>query len=210
MKKLLLILLLASPVFGSQKYGFKDPHLDDEFVNNYKEHSFPNIVNGRASTMTVTQLNVGTMTVTGGIRGTTTNNDACAGCVGEYKSSATLSLINTPATGVYGESNSISLTPGDWDVTFQIEYQSNAAIWTLIAPGISSTAGNSSAGLVDPENSLTAAWASSAVTPTAVPVTIANYRVSLAATTTYYGKVRANFTAGQPVYVSRLSARRPR
>lgn len=204
------MLFLASPLLASQKYGFKDPHVDDEFVNNYREHQFPNIINGKASTMTVTQLNVSTMTVTGGIRGTTTNNDACAGCFGEYKSSATTTLINTPATGVYGESNSISLTPGDWDVTFQIEYQSNGATWSRGDAAISSTSGNSTAGFIDGDNFLLSVWGSSAVTPTAVSITIASYRVSLSATTTYYGKVRTSFLAGQPVYDSRLSARRVR
>lgn len=64
MKKLILLLLLASPVFATQKYGFPDPHLDDEFVNNYKEHSYPVWVNARGSTATITFLTASTASIT--------------------------------------------------------------------------------------------------------------------------------------------------
>lgn len=69
MKTLLSILIFvsfASPVFASQKYGFKDnPHLDDEFTNNYKEHSFPKFVNAIGSSETLKYLNVSSITLNG-------------------------------------------------------------------------------------------------------------------------------------------------
>ncbi len=73
MKKLLLLILLSTPVFAGQKYGFKDAHLDDEMANNYKEHSFPNWVNARGSTATITNINASTITA---ITGTFTNLNA--------------------------------------------------------------------------------------------------------------------------------------
>ncbi len=63
MRTFLLICLLSVPVFAGQKYGFKDSHLDDEFANNYKEHTFPNWVNAKGSTATITYLNVSTISV---------------------------------------------------------------------------------------------------------------------------------------------------
>lgn len=65
MKKLLLILLLASPVVAAQKYGFSDPKLEDEFVNNYKEHDFPKWINATGSTATIKYINVSTITLNG-------------------------------------------------------------------------------------------------------------------------------------------------
>lgn len=55
MKKLFLaLLLLSSPAFAGMKYSFDDPKLNDEFEKNYKEHSFPNWVNARGSSVTIT------------------------------------------------------------------------------------------------------------------------------------------------------------
>lgn len=66
MKKFLLILFLANPVFASgSKHSFKDPLLNDEFENNYKEHDFPRFVNATGSSMTVTMLHVSSMTLNG-------------------------------------------------------------------------------------------------------------------------------------------------
>lgn len=66
MKKLLLLLFLATPLFAGQKYGFTDPKIDDEFSNNYKEHKYPNWVNARGSSATITNLFVSNL------RGTST------------------------------------------------------------------------------------------------------------------------------------------
>lgn len=68
MRKIILMLLLATPCLASgPKYGFTDPKLNDELENNYKDHEFPNWVNARGSTATITYLNVSTMNVTGNL-----------------------------------------------------------------------------------------------------------------------------------------------
>lgn len=68
MKRVIAFLFLAVPCIASgPKYiGSKvDPATYQEFQNVYHDIANPSITIGTASTMTVTQLNVGTMTVTG-------------------------------------------------------------------------------------------------------------------------------------------------
>lgn len=55
------MLLLSAPVFAGQKYEYEDNHLSDEMANNYKEHSFPNWVNARGSSATITYIKVSTI-----------------------------------------------------------------------------------------------------------------------------------------------------
>jgi hypothetical protein len=67
----------------------------------------------------------GTLTATGGIVGTTTNDDACAGCVGQYIEGTTTSGTKTTATTTNWDS--ISLTAGDWDVSATVYGRMNTA-----------------------------------------------------------------------------------
>lgn len=78
---------------------------------------------------------------TGGIVGTTTNDAAAAGVVGEYISSSVLvgsavSLTSTIAANV----TSIALSAGDWDVVGSVQFSPNGATTsTSFAMGINST-----------------------------------------------------------------------
>lgn len=66
MKYLILLLFLPSLALATgQKYQHKDRLVDDEFANAYHAINSPNFVYGRASTMTVTQLNVSSITLNG-------------------------------------------------------------------------------------------------------------------------------------------------
>lgn len=66
MKKLILLLMaLAAPSFAGQQYSFDDPKLNAEWTNNYKEHSYPNWVNAKGSSTTITWLNVSSGTASG-------------------------------------------------------------------------------------------------------------------------------------------------
>lgn len=144
------------------------------------------------------------------LRGTSTNDSASTGYLGEYVSSTTVNQTNCPSSGSYGDAASISLTAGDWDVSTVIVYIQNGATWTASLTGISSTSGNSGTGLTQPENLVVQAWTSSSTTPEQSETSIPRYRVSINSTTTYYAKVRSTYSAGQPKFLAFMSARRVR
>lgn len=147
---------------------------------------------------------------TAGIIGTTTNDNAATGEVGEYVESV-VGSTNFPASGTFGDLTSISLTAGDWDVTliFLADRGTSAQVqFTIAESGISQTTGNSSTGLVDGSNHLTTNEGATGLSD--CTQTVAAYRQSLSATTTIYAKFRATYSGGQPVAFGRLSSRRVR
>lgn len=147
---------------------------------------------------------------TGGIIGTTTNDSAGTGFVGEYIESA-VSATNTPANGVVGDLTSISLTAGDWNVTFISNFLRNTATmiqFTSILAGISVTSGNSTTGLVQGSNRLDISEGATGIEN--MLAIIPEYRISISGTTTVYAKFSVTFTGGQPQAAGRLSARRVR
>lgn len=161
---------------------------------------------------TVGNNQVARATATSGfqIKGTTTNDNATALWVGEEVRSSVAVDQNITTSATYQDITSISLTAGDWDITAQLEPSNSGATWTQAQVFVGTTAGNSSAGQVAADNSMISSWASSSTTPTRVALTIANYRVSLSATTTHYLKAFVTFSAGTPQARGRISARRRR
>lgn len=144
-------------------------------------------------------------------KGTPTNDSAAAGFIGQYVSSAVTTQLNFPATNTYGDGVSMQLTPGDWDVTAQLDGDSNGATWSVMAVGISTNTGNNSTDMDTGDNRAVLNWANSATTPLEQSLCISAYRVSLAITKTYYLKIFVTFSAnGPPKYRCRLSARRVR
>jgi hypothetical protein len=145
------------------------------------------------------------------IPGTQINDSAAAGNVGEYIESVTNG--NCAATGVIFDATSISLTPGDWDVTGVIYYTPNGATFPSFADfilGISQTSGNSSTGLVNGSNVINVT-APGLSTFTQMTVVVPSYRQSLSATTTIYLKgLIATYSGATPTYSCRISARRMR
>jgi len=140
---------------------------------------------------------------TGGIVGTTTNDNAAAGKVGEFVSSiiSSASPVNL-ANGTPTDITSISLSAGDWNIEGHV-YIINGTTSSVFAGWTSLT----SATL--PDSSLRA-------TITAV---ISNgqwgsptpfLRVSIASTTTVYLSAQANFTGGSASGVGAIYARRIR
>lgn len=163
-----------------------------------------------ATTAAATQANIVTLSKSTGVsvHGTNTNDSAAAGYFGEYIESVISSATNVPAaSSQYGDATSISLTAGDWDVTFSVLVNTNGATSTQIIGGISTTSGNSSTGLVTGSNALASAGPTSG---NGASVTVANYRVSLSGTTTHYAKLFVAYTVATPQYTCRLSARRVR
>lgn len=142
--------------------------------------------------------------------GTTTNDNAAAGNIGEAPRAAVLraAAVNAAATGTYSDLASISLTPGDWDVAI-VAGMIPATTQTGYEVGISSTSGNSSAGMNYGDNLIqqNVTGLGPAMDDSA---SIAAFRVSLAATTTYFFKILGYYTAGTPKFYGRISARRAR
>lgn len=151
----------------------------------------------------------GTVNPALGMVGTTTNNDAAAGVVGEYKESIISVNTNFPgASGAYGDMTSLSLTAGDWDVSLAVYLVLNGATMTAgVRAGISTTSGNSATSLVPGSNTF------NTLPPTSASeafVAVPNYRVSLSGTTIYYAKLVGTYSVANPQFLCRFSARRVR
>lgn len=138
-------------------------------------------------------------------RGTLTNDNAIAGCVGEYKEGRqTGSLANFPTSGQYGDNVSVTLTPGDWDVSAIVNMVPNGATITQWYAGVGTATGNSATGTVVGDNFIGG-------NPSGENgVTIPTFRALIASTTVYYLKVYATYAGGPPQYKARISARRIR
>lgn len=142
----------------------------------------------------------------GGCIGTKTNNNAAAGQVGEYVESV-VAGVSYPTSTQYGDTTSISLPAGDWDVTLVASSYNNGATVTSVAHGISTTSGNSATGLTLGSNMVEIPPPNSSYkSPAAIPA----YRISLASTTTVYAKMQASYSVATPNCAVRLSARRVR
>lgn len=143
---------------------------------------------------------------TAGIVGTTTNDAAPAGNVGEYIQSLATG-VSFGANGVAADATTISLTAGDWDVTICGNVSGTAVITGNMLVGISVTAGNSLAGLVTGVNQ----WIIGVVGLSTIPnYCVANYRISTSSTITVRMKTYADYSGTAPTTTGRLSARRLR
>lgn len=169
-----------------------------------------NAVTGNTVSLSVASTDVLVGSASGvSLLGTNTNNSASAGFVGEYVESVISTATNFPgATTAWGDATSISLTAGDWDVTFMAYTTLNGAVLTnQVLAGISTTTGNSSTGLIPGSNE------TSVPIPTSTAdrgAQVADYRMSLSGTTTVYGKLLTTYSVGNPQFTCRLSARRRR
>jgi hypothetical protein len=140
-----------------------------------------------------------TTSQTAGIVGTTTNNDANTGSVGEYitANGANITVTTTAANGT-----SISLTAGDWDVSAYSSSGGASAACTASQLGInttSATLGSQAIDYIQSANDVVNGASGSMFTK----------RISLSSTTTVYAVVKV--TAGTTVFTQiRLSARRVR
>jgi len=135
--------------------------------------------------------------------GTMDNDSAAQGVVGEYIESV-FSGTAAPASGTIGDATSISLTSGDWDVTYV--YNMNNGTVTETSLWISQTSGNSATGQVIGSNGTTT---KNAVSINSFGESIANFRISLSATSTVYAKMLFTYSVA-PTLSGRISARRVR
>jgi len=130
--------------------------------------------------------------------------DNIVNSIGEYIES-TAAAVSCPATGAWGDLATISLTEGDWNVTAIVEFYANGATMTgVCAMGISTTPGNSAAGLTTGANRLTVRQPDQTLGST--NGTISAFR--MIGPQTIYLKFLANYSAGTPQAYGRFSARR--
>jgi hypothetical protein len=173
---------------------------------------------GSTSVLQVTNVN-GTK-----IRGTTTNDDAAAGFVGEFKevslALASKNQLNGAGTAENLSGGTLALTAGDWEISgcFAFDFDSTTRV-TEIHGGISATTGTMPANstLAQPnvstgEYSLQMNFASGLnITPNGeLFIPINTYRVSLSGSTTLYPVVSAVFTVANGYAYGFVQARRVR
>jgi len=155
---------------------------------------------------TTSTLRVKNLNVTTGIIGTSTNDNASSGNIGEFVSSSisvgsAVSLTTATAANV----TSISLTAGDWDVSGMVSFNETTSTVTARTAGISSTSAtlptDGSEGYCGVQSNLT-----SEINSITLPVK----RISIASTTTIYLVCKATFSAGTCGGFGTISARRVR
>ncbi len=139
--------------------------------------------------------------------GTTTNDSAAVGYVGEYVVSTVLSASAINLTASTTTITSISLTAGDWDVTGILSLGSSAVLtWTVVAAGFNATTANASVA----NQSISILPAASVVynyyESTQMPVV----RFSLSATTIIYFAAVGVFSGGTANVFGQIRARRVR
>lgn len=144
-----------------------------------------------------------TPSTTLGIKGTTLGDNANAGSVGEFISATqnpTVPLTSNVAANV----TTISLTPGDWDVTGSVLFGVVTNNISFIQGGISTT---SAAFIVNQQALSTGVPLSAAAFCT---VTVPTVRLNVTVNTTVYLVALASFSAGTVSAGGQIGARRVR
>ena len=142
--------------------------------------------------------------------GTTTNDSAAAGYIGQFVEATTTGNLNAAASAVADDLLSISLTAGDWDVTGLVLWQANGSTYSQFRAGISIYSGSNETGL---DSGVTLNFYSVPSTSNSLSITLPMpmVRMSLASTTTVYLKRYAVYSSGTPrTQGGRISARRMR
>lgn len=121
-----------------------------------------------------------------------------------YVSSAP-SSGNVPSSGNWGNVASVSLTPGDWDVSGAINIVANGATVTGTSGAISINSGATTTDHAAGDNQVDGLLATAALSGA---ITIPTYRVRVTTATTVYLKVKATYAVATPTITGRISARR--
>jgi hypothetical protein len=146
--------------------------------------------------------------------GTTTNDSAAAGYVGEVQTSSVAvgsAVSLTDATGAFtGKTiTSISLTAGDWDVYGIVGINMAATTkFTAIAGGINTVTDTLNSAYE--EEARFSYGAAGLVPANVITFTFPTTRVSIASTTTYYLIGYASFSISTATAFGRITARRVR
>ena len=95
---------------------------------------------GSGNTRCISYIKADGTAVSSVITGTTTNDNAAAGKIGEYIESIVTATTTGATHDVPANVTSISLTPGDWDVFgMALAANAGATTWTLFRASISQT-----------------------------------------------------------------------
>lgn len=147
--------------------------------------------------------------------GTATNDNATAGCIGEFVTSTiAVGSVVSLSTGSPSNVTSISLTAGDWDISAQIDFNIGAitSITQLVTAislstgALSTQAGGAGLG-TDPVN----IYNTAAMVPTAnISLDAGPVRLSVSATTTVFLVASAAFTVSTCGAFGTIRARRMR
>lgn len=155
-----------------------------------------------SSTFTV----AGIFKPTGGILGTTTNDNATAGNCGEATNALlAVGSATSLATTVVSNVVSISLTAGDWDVSGNININETTSTVTERVGGVTSTIGTIPVDGSECYNGNLVTLLSGKNT-----ISVPRKRFSLNATTTIYLVVKCTFSAGTEAAYGTIVARRIR
>lgn len=143
---------------------------------------------------------VSSVTITSGsvvnLVGSTNGSSACTGCVGEVIESKTETDNNCPATGVWGDLTSISLTPGDWEVAAGFYFSAQDFSASSVRIGISATSGNSDPGGVEGWDQLPFGFASATNFIVSPHMSVQKL---ISVTTTTYLKIRCAYPGTAPI-----------
>ena len=147
------------------------------------------------------------------VKGTTTNDNAAAGSLGEFVTATVATPGSTLTTGTPLNITSMSCTAGDWDISMVADYAFTGTTVTDIRAGPSLTTGTlptqpGGAGLgtdalaVDSSNFVT-------ITDTQT-ISSGPIRLSISATTTVFMVAQATFSIGTVTVFGTIRARRVR
>lgn len=128
---------------------------------------------------------------------------------GQVVDSLQNTAVNATSTGNFFDVTSITLTPGDWELTGCVSFALNGATASLYCEaGIGTASGTSGTGLV-----LNQTWIRVPLVPTSsegLSMTLPTSRVNISSSTTYYLKGQINYSAGTPTATGYIKARRIR
>ena len=166
------------------------------------------VIVGRDTVDTLTNKTLTSTTNTIYIKGVTDGSDAPAGFVGEYKEVQVMG-ISAGASTVWTDLGSFVLTPGDWSVVI------NTCVTFNVDPldfkiGVGDIAGNSFPDFQCTGNGMQISIQNNAKLEE-IDMTLANYRINISTTKTYYLKTRSVYTPGTPPSImARMSGVRTR
>lgn len=156
------------------------------------------------SSATITTLNVSTMTPSGGIVGATNGTTAPTGDYGEVLSSSTVDAFVSLTNTQYKDVATLSITSGTWLLIGECQYGGSGTTSDNVRCGISTTSGNSSTGLTLGTTEF--GW--QPITGTVRGGGLSVYPIAISSNTTYFLKVRVDFSAGTVTAFGKLSALR--